>query len=1054
MDPTVTPSAASEAGAEPKRQSRRQRRAQRAELDGRAAATDGAESPANESNTLRNLRKLLKKKDTGTSETSWSSTKGPEKGVRWRGGAPPPPPKWHYAKDDLRAFSKFERKVSLWQLQIKPYMSDKEAALTLYTSLGGEAEEELEHIDIKRLYSKDGISFLLDQLRGPLQAKQIYLKRKYLSDYEVISRTAGESMRAYVNRYHRVEKSLLSIGIDVGLTYDSESRGSRLLDRAKLSHEQQRMILVGTSQSLNFDDIKSALVLQYPDHKPTPFLQGLGQRDNTYPEKGKAGTKGDGKGKAQKANGYGQPARAPSGQASSAPYRRRYVADHGDGEELEQDDPYEALQAIKEDDDNEPDDANCDDNQDGGDDELIPDDSGDPTDAIEELVQVLTATSKKLQSMTQGRKYRGAPQRSVADRKKTSACAACGQVGHWAGDPECPASAKGKGKGKADDGKNAKGPPNASPADRKNSSGVQKVFSVRHATGAETLYSFDAMPNNDLTGQDPPSSRVHRTLAVFQAELTCLANVTELQGYCVVDTACQRSCCSRQWSESQRELLESFGLAMLFSNRREAFQFGAGEPQRSGICAHIPVAFDGSYPMIALCVSILENLSIPFLASLSLLKKLHLVLDLAQQKAHIGLLGCCVDLHLLQGHLCLKISEYPACVGTFSWEELNHHDCEFLCNGSLLEQNSLVQPSNPAQSPTISWSGRDARDPSVMACGLEKDFDQHAQDVCPGGRVGLPGESSGRPGESHKDPRRCQAGGPQQGEASTGDAGGTAALPPRRHEAPWKQHGKVRDVQQVPSSVEVGRGWRGPWMALSSIFQILCATLAFGPDGAGHVMDPSRTMDNGLLLDRSSGSVPQDETTADFSNVGVRVPWDTGRGDRGEHDRGRVRLGPGDGLLSWPAGPGPRPAQPKEGATKRMVHNVGRTLHILGQEVAIYNERPGDYEARSGADLLEAFWEDRFAKTGVQYNLVNGAGDYDLSYVNFDQEALNQNSEVLGMICDQVKPYVLMVHNMQRLSAMNKQIVKRCCEAQAKGGRLFIVDFDNQMHEDHTGAMM
>ena len=124
---------------------------------------------------------------------------------------------------------------------------------------------------------------------------------------------------------------------------------------------------------------------------------------------------------------------------------------------------------------------------------------------------MLTVTSKKLQSMTQGRKYRGAPQRSVADRKKTSACAACGQVGHWAGNPECPASAKGKGKGKADDGKNAKGPPNASPADRKNSSGVHKVFSVRHATGAEILYSFDAMPNNDLTGQDPPSSRVHRT---------------------------------------------------------------------------------------------------------------------------------------------------------------------------------------------------------------------------------------------------------------------------------------------------------------------------------------------------------------------------------------------------------------------------------------------------------------------------------------------------------------------------------------------------------------
>ena len=106
---------------------------------------------------IKELRQLLKKNGDDTPETSsWTSLRGPQTGVRWRGGAPPPAPKWVYANDDTGAFNKFERKVAIWQLQIKRYMTDQEAALMLYSSLQGEAEEELEHIDIKKVYSKDG----------------------------------------------------------------------------------------------------------------------------------------------------------------------------------------------------------------------------------------------------------------------------------------------------------------------------------------------------------------------------------------------------------------------------------------------------------------------------------------------------------------------------------------------------------------------------------------------------------------------------------------------------------------------------------------------------------------------------------------------------------------------------------------------------------------------------------------------------------------------------------------------------------------------------------
>ena len=65
--------------------------------------------------------------------------------------------------------------MNILQVQVKPYMSETESTLASSCKLAGEAEEELEHIDVKKVNSKTGAAF---QLRGPLQAKEIYLKKK------------------------------------------------------------------------------------------------------------------------------------------------------------------------------------------------------------------------------------------------------------------------------------------------------------------------------------------------------------------------------------------------------------------------------------------------------------------------------------------------------------------------------------------------------------------------------------------------------------------------------------------------------------------------------------------------------------------------------------------------------------------------------------------------------------------------------------------------------------------------------------------------------------
>ena len=105
----------------------------------------------------------------------------------------------------------------------------------LYTSLSGEAETELEHAPIESINSEKGIDFILETLRTPMEQKLVFQKRKFLSEYENIQRQQAEGLRAFSNRYRRAERNLRAVGVEVGQMYDNDSRGNRLLERARLS---------------------------------------------------------------------------------------------------------------------------------------------------------------------------------------------------------------------------------------------------------------------------------------------------------------------------------------------------------------------------------------------------------------------------------------------------------------------------------------------------------------------------------------------------------------------------------------------------------------------------------------------------------------------------------------------------------------------------------------------------------------------------------------------------------------------------------------------------
>ncbi|CAE7200822.1 GIP [Symbiodinium microadriaticum] len=585
------------------------------------------------------------------SDGLWSASKGPKPGVKYRGGTPPAPPQWTYAREDVRAFDRYERKVRMWERQVQAFMPKREAAMALYVSLRGEAEEELEFMAFDEIDCEHGLENILAALRRPLQTREVYLKRRYLHEYEYIGRQANESIRSFCNRYQRTEKSLLATGINVAAMYDGESRGSRLLDRMRLTMEQQRLILVSTGQSLQFDAIRDAAQLQYPEHRPVPAVAYNREFENNHrtpdhrdhPKGGKSG-RDSGKG-----------SKGPKGGKGPRQPYRTYVTEEASAADYDED-PAETLADIPEDE------AEHDQDED---EELIPDDSVDPEDGddiqtvMKEVADCLTVTARRLQGVTLGRKFTTNPKnKDLEQRKRNSHCAACGQKGHWQGDDACPVSAKGaKGAGKSSHGNSAKGDSS------KKGGAPKKVLNVSFHGSPDTEPTFEPEP--------PTAEELQEYGSYFTTFMTTFAGPSQdvflskpgdFAGFAVLDTACQRSLCSEKWLVKHRELLAQHKLDVKSAPESEGFQFGTGPIQVSKRHVFFPVCLDGSLETCALFgASVMEYPSdIPLLLSLGMLsKKLKAILDLPRNVAYLGVFNVEVPIIKINGHVCIELNRLP-----------------------------------------------------------------------------------------------------------------------------------------------------------------------------------------------------------------------------------------------------------------------------------------------------------------------------------------------------------------------------------------------------------
>ena len=650
---------------------------------------------------------------TKKTEKPWSIKRGPEPGLKYRGGSPPDPPPWAYHRSDIQAFQRWEKKLTVWRRQISSYVPPNEAAMRLFVSLQGEAEQELEWCDIDKVDHEDGISYIVETLRAPLMVKGIYLKRKYLDDFERLNRRNGESIKSFTNRYHRTERSLQSVGVSIQAMYDQEASGSRLLDRMRLGLEAQRLILVATGQSLKYQDVKEAAELQFPEHRPVPAVVytrdfDTGPKDDR--ENNKIDTrkpKGSSKGKGKTKDGKGK------SSTFTRSYNTTYMTEIPEEPDQESEPPEEGGHDEDEAQAEEQTNEECEEPS-------MDYDTGNEEPGEEDLAlaaHCLTVTARRLSGLKLGRKFTTG--KSVAQRKAESHCAACGTKGHWQGDPECPQSSSSTSKG-SDKRDQAKGGGKS-----KDKSSAKKVLTVQQPGGG----------TREVTFGDPINEETYGTFFTYVVSLPSSPpcdiepymvfgnNLKNFSHYLVLDTACQRTCCSTTWLQCWEEHVHHLRLKPKTTSSHEPFEFGHGPPQYSKLHAYLPCCFDSSPSTCCLLgTSVLDTANdIPLLGSNVLLKeKLKATLDLPNQRAHLDGLKCSVPIVLLNGHLALDIASFPLHVHTHDvWKSLSSMveqacDAEFVTTEKHRLEPHLHRPPYAADTAKV-VAGMAARGESPQA---------------------------------------------------------------------------------------------------------------------------------------------------------------------------------------------------------------------------------------------------------------------------------------------------------------------------------------------------
>ena len=86
--------------------------------------------------------------------------------------------------------------------------------MDLFVAIQGDARLQIEHLTVDEIDSKDGIDRILKVLDPAFKEWDLSRQQEVDTVYEYVKRKPNESIRAYINRYTRIEMECKRAGTD------------------------------------------------------------------------------------------------------------------------------------------------------------------------------------------------------------------------------------------------------------------------------------------------------------------------------------------------------------------------------------------------------------------------------------------------------------------------------------------------------------------------------------------------------------------------------------------------------------------------------------------------------------------------------------------------------------------------------------------------------------------------------------------------------------------------------------------------------------------------
>ncbi|CAL1153227.1 unnamed protein product [Cladocopium goreaui] len=833
--------------------------------------------------------------------------------------------------------------------------------------------------------------------------------------------------------------------------YDSESRGSRLLERLRLGLDQQRLILVASGQSLQFDVIREAAQIQFPEHRPTPAVVYSREFDNPGRSESsqasrpsqpyqrpldKGHSKGKGKGNSKTSHGSG-----PS---------KTYVTEVSNEQPQDQEDDDEPQQEA---DDAEP----LDDADEVG--ETADDDQSNTLEEdLAEVARCLTVTARRLQGITLGRKFSGPP-KSLQQRKAESHCAVCGERGHWKGDPECKQS------GGTDSGTGKGGSKQKGSNDRKQQSGGKKVFQVSHPGGYHREVAFNDTPEYDKSNpSDETYGKAFTSFMVwvpdFKINQVYGNTANSFNHYLILDTACQKTCCSTSWLTSWENHVMKFNIYPKTFPCRKPFEFGHGPTQYSEQHALLFSCFDGTPETTCIIgASVLPTTNdIPLLGSNQLLREaLGAIINLPENQAHLTKLGCTVPILMLNGHLALDISAFPSHVDqTMQWKFVHEH-----ADLKSIDEFATVENLMATREPSLKSAAPDLHDQpdfsNSIAATADASSTQMASALATLRGSSVPcrdpastSDDPSMPSRSSTSNVAAASGSNEHGTDASSVGQGNRPMRAPEVQSVWKP---PRQVQSVPAvrkemamerrSSKVGRTSSIAKAAAAAAFTILVNSCALQGQAVPAQVLPGTC--SGSTMPPSGFHARAEEFIETFEGIEDPIGFSQEKPGR---ESGGVRGRRGDGGLRL--GPGPRRAQSglKKGAQTWLTGHLKAQQKIYENEMKIMDNIPcyrtlhleGPHTDVLTLDLMEIFaGRGRVSELAPRFGL-RAVQPIDMKY-GHNLHAPEVRDMVLRAVYN-LKPLLLMIEwPCKQLRDEDRPLVRfgvELCRLQDEGRRLYL----------------